>query len=81
MPAAVALRAYARCKAPSAATRSTGVLSVAFVFDYASGKALHDFGTEVPVAAFSPDSRRLVTALASDATLLVWDVVRLCKGR
>jgi WD40 repeat protein len=51
------------------------------LLDYASGKVLHDFGTEIPVAAFSPDSRRLVTAYTSEATLLLWDVDRLRKGR
>jgi WD40 repeat protein len=50
------------------------------LLDFGTGKELRDFGHEIPVAAFSLDSRRLVTG-SGDASLLVWDVARLLPPR
>src|SRR5262249_13368660 len=47
------------------------------IYDPATGKEVHPFKrtkTVVPSLAFSPDSRRLYSASASDPTLKAWDV-------
>src|SRR5262249_46651084 len=62
---------------PDGRLLAIGQINGIAIYDPATGKEVHPFKrtwAAVPSLAFSPDSRRLYSANASDPTLKAWDV-------